>query len=345
MSERRLLAALAALALVAATALALACSSGGAGDALPELDRVALVRGQALSVRTASGEERELLRIDNNRPPLSFPVWSPDGTRIAVVLSSPPRADTSADWGDDIYTLAAGGGKPELLWKHRRAGEQVQGFAWTADGKALLVGYGLTVIENGKFAGRVQQLQRIELASGQATVIAQDARVPSISADGTRIAYLKDGGQGRYGLAVANADGSAERAVPLPPDLVPVQFPRIAPDGASIVFAAPSPPAKAQPVPGGWREALAALLPLWPRRAQAHGVPQDLWRVSLPDGPVVRLTGLSEDEPRPAWIDGGRRIVMIATGGLYELNADGSGLRRVADGAFGGQIDAWSARR
>src|SRR5687767_1819094 len=108
-----------------------AVSSGqGAGEG-----RLALVRDQRLLARSDSGDERLLLRTPPNTFP-TFPVWTPDGKRIAYVQSSIFTGQPNADWGGDIYVVEATGGEPKLVLKHDQPGAQVQGLAWTPDGNS-----------------------------------------------------------------------------------------------------------------------------------------------------------------------------------------------------------------
>jgi hypothetical protein len=56
-----------------------------------------------------------------------------------------------------------------------------------------------------------------------------------------------------------------------------------------------------------------------------------------------RLTHLAEDEPYAAWSADSRTLLFVGAGGLYTLNADGSNLKKLGDGATHGQL-AWLER-
>lgn len=330
----------------------LACSGGGgtkvfttssgsdraqAGGARQD-GRLALVRDQRLLVRVGNGDERMVFRTPPNTFP-AFPVWSPDGKRIAFVQSVLFFGQPNSDWGGDIYLIDAGGGDPQLLLKHDQPGATIQGLAWTPDGAALLFGYQLTLIKDGKFEGQTQRLERLEIATGNRTRVIDDAILPSLTRDGTRLAYMKQDSMGIGGLFVSAADGSdAKQVLELGAKYVGILGPRIAPDGSAIAFAGVVVPGRGS-VPQQREGPRAVLHWLLPRTASAHGLPMDVWTVNAVDGAVTQLTNIKEDEPYPAWSPDGRTITVFATGGLYQMNADGSNLKKVGEGAFGGQAD------
>jgi Tol biopolymer transport system component len=325
----RWLAAGAALAPFAAAALVRAQA--------PAAERLALVRSHRLLVRSTEGQERTVLETPDETF-LAYPVWSPDGSRIAHVQSTFSTVDPEGDWGDDVYAAPVAGGGPQLLFKHDRRGVQIQGLAWTPDGRGLLMGYQVTLLQDGRFAGRIERIERLEVATGERATVVENALFPSLSRDGTRIGYLTQDNRGKVSLWVAAADGADARQVSeLAEHFLFVLSPRIAPDGASIAIAAVALQAAAdRPI---WRGRPAGSGASAPARNGTHGFPMDIWSVRVADGAVSRLTNIGEDEPYPAWSPDGATMTIMATGGLYELNTDGTNLRRIGAGEFGGQID------
>jgi Tol biopolymer transport system component len=332
------------LSLALATALA-ACSRGGSSSASNTAAQFAtasaasepasvngpivLVRDQRLLIRARDGTERLLLRTPPNTFP-SFPVWSPDGTRVAYVQATLFTGQPGADWGSDIYVAEVSSGEPRLVWKHAQAGEQVQGLAWTPDGKALLLGYLHTRIEGGKYLGQTQRIERLEIEGGRRSVLVEGGTFPSLTRDGARMAYLTQDASGQGALWVAGADGSGAVAlVSLGPEMPAILGPRVAPDGSAVAFAAPSPRAA---VPRPSSAAKAGL-------HAAHGLPMEVWRVDVASRALTRLTNFKEDEPYPAWTSDGTMLIALGAGGLYEIRPDGSQVRRIGEGSFGGQAD------
>lgn len=361
------------LLIVALAALAGACSGGdgekGAGSTRPDAatpaagafpagtaagavatrpgvpiagGRLVLAREQGLLIRNARGDEQRLLRTPSSTFP-TFPMWSPDGERIAYVQATVFTGQPNADWGGDIYVVAAGGGEPKLVWKHDQPGAQVQGLTWTPDGAALLLGYQLTLIKDNKYQGQVQRIERLDLTGGSRKTVVEGAFFPTLSRDGARLAYMTQDDTGKGGLWIAAADGSgAKQLLELGPKYLAILYPRIAPDGSAIAFAGvvgqAAEPGRAPGAGGGLRAALRALLP---RPAAAHGLPMDVWTVKTADGAVTRLTNLNEDEPYPAWLPDGAQLTVLATGGLYEIHLDGGvHVQKIGPGSFGGQVDA-----
>ena len=353
MSARARLARAALVAAAIATLVAAACGgeSGAGDDARPTTvavvgERIALVRDQRLLVRAPDGAERLLFRPEASNVYPAFPAWSPDGARVAFVQSR-FAVTADGDWGDDVYVIDAAGGEPRLAWSHALRGQQVQGLTWTVDGNALLVGMSTPeTAANGTVVAFRSSIERIDLAAGSSTRLVDGAVEPSLSRDGTRLVYLVPDTSGATrvpGLWIAAGDGSDARALPLPDNLNPPFAPRISPDATSIAFAAPTSRAfSARPDAAG--RGLASVLPFAPRRAEArgaggHGVPMEVWRVDIADATFTPLTSFGEDDPRSAWEPDGAALIVIGAGGLYRVASDGSGVERIDEGAFAGQLD------
>jgi Tol biopolymer transport system component len=304
-------------------------AAAGPGDAaLP----IILARDQRLLLRGDDGKERALIQTPPNTFP-QFPVWSPDGKQIAYSQATIFTGSPGADWGGDIYVAEAAGGPPRQVWKHDQPGAQVQGLAWSPDGKSLTFGYWLTIIKDGKFGGQVQRLDRLDIATGAVTSLnVKDAVFPSLNRDGSRMAYMTQTIEGTGGLWVSAADGSdAKQVLSLGTTFTAILYPRISPDGSVIAFGAVASQAGEPGRPPGGSGLNAAPV--------AHGLPMDVWRVTVSDSVSQRLTKLNEDEPYPVWSCDGKSLTILATGGLYTVNADGTGLKNIGQGAFGGQID------
>ena len=73
--------------------------------------------------------------------------------------------------------------------------------------------------------------------------------------------------------------------------------------------------------------------------AEAHGALAGLWVVRVDGTGLRRLTTLREDSPMAVFSPDGVRIVLLAGGGMYMLNADGSDLRTIDPTGDHGGLD------
>ncbi len=323
-----------------------AACSGSAGRPSDSLARLAapaatrplaLVRDRRLLVRDGSGAERELMQTPDSAF-AAFPAWSPDGAQIVYVLTTPFPGRPDTDWGSDVYLIAPGG-SPRLVWEHDQPGAVVQGLAWMPGGSTLLIGYELTrYTADLTYQGRTQRIERLALADGTRTPLIDGALYPSVARDGSLLAYQTRDASGQGGIWIAAADGGGARMLVETGPRFLAMFPRIAPDGRAIVFAGASARAAEPATPAGGMRTLRGLFR--PRAAAAHGPVLDLWRVTVADGTIHRLAALAEDEPYPAWSRDGSSVAVLATGGLYQIEIDGSAPRKIAPGAFGGHVDS-----
>jgi Tol biopolymer transport system component len=309
----------------------------------PPTERLLLLEGPALVLQERGGERSELARIDLASGVAAFPAWSPDGASIAFVRRTFFSGDPEADWGDDVFVLPADGGEARLVRAHTEKGEQVFGLAWMPDSERLLLGRVDVGLRNGiPYGIEGTAIVELDLETGAERAIIEDGYDPSVSADGARIAFTRLGEiLGESSVVVADLDGSNATTVASTNSFEVLRLPRIAPDGGSVVFTAAVPFefSSNRPSDRPGPDWLAALLgPLWPRPAAAHGVPMDLWLADVDTGAVERLTAIGEDDPYPAWSADGETIVFIGTNGTYEVEADGSGLIRIGEGRFDGQL-------
>ena len=287
-----------------------------------------LVRGGTLVLTGgASGGERVLVTMPGGGE-AGHPAVSPDGGRVAFTYRSGTYGVT--DWGADLHVLdLPREGQPpapaRLLLKHARPGDMVEGLSWSPDGRSLVLAYQEARYDGDVYQGTRPRLERLDLVTGGRSVVVENAREPSWSPRGERIAYVRvDPRTGSQTIWTASPDGSGAEQLTGPGEYTNLQSPRYSPDGSSLVFAAVPGSASGSGAtrPGGW------LSYLRPPVAEAHGVPWDLWMWREGEAPR-QITRLGEDQPHAAWSPRGDSIALITDVALYTVSPTGEGVRRV----------------
>lgn len=337
------------VAVLALVASAGACGNGGNDESAraptaqpltaPVEHGLLLVRDLQLLLRDMStGVEYEIKRRPTADTYYAFPRWKPDGSQIAYVIAA-QVGGAGQNVGSDVAVSNVDGSNERIVFTHEKPGTTVEGIDWSPDGQTLY----LTIIEpeirDGRFTGSTMRLDRLEVASGARTTIAQGAAYPTVARDGSRIAYLiYSGGDRPAGLWTARPDGSDARLiVPLGESIVGFRAPRFSPDSGHLAF-------------GGVEAADSNLMasticgsgsrwPWQPRIASAHGPPVDLWIVAADGTGLRKLEDLNEDDPSVAWSPDGSSIAAIGTCGLFVRSLNGDRAEKVAPGALLSQMD------
>jgi WD40-like Beta Propeller Repeat len=331
---------------VAATLAALAwLISCGAPAAAPARDGppFVMVRGSSLVRGDGEGqfEPQALIEVAGGLP--AHPIISPDGRQIALVGLFPPPPGSGLRLPiSKLLLISADGGGERVLW------EPPQGLigcvAWSGDGRTLYAGIdGLRAapLELGGY--RLQEIVRIDVATGDVLSLFEEAFDPAISRDGGRMAYMRTGDGSSeerppvLALEVSTLDGREVRQIVDGGQFVNMAWPRFSPDGQQIIFAGSGGPQ----VEGQGGRGLLALLDA--PAAEAHGLRWDLWAVQIDGSGLRRLAALNEDEPVAAFSPDGSEIVVMGAGGVYRMRADGSGLRKLGGAGDHGGLD-WVGR-
>ncbi len=296
-----------------------------------------ITRERSLALRDLQGGKERTLYTAPAGAFVTFPAWAPDGRRFAFAVQTPFSGAPGADWGSDLYLAEQPGASPRRIWRHAAPGDDVDSLQWTPDGAALLFAEArLSFNAAGDVQGQSFDLMRLELAGGAPQPLVRNASDADLCADGSRLVYVAfdPATNARGALMLADGAGGNPRMIVAPrPETQSFMYPRLAPDCRHVVFAAANATGARGPAPpsaGGHG-----------RLTLAHGSPWEIWTVNLDGSGLTRLTHFAEDEPFPQWSADGRRLLVLGTNALYELNADGSGLRQLATpGVNHGQI-AW----
>jgi Tol biopolymer transport system component len=141
-------------------------------------------------------------------------VWSPDGSRLALLIGYTPGTS-------EIWIVPADAGEPRRLVTGAPDREIFRSMAWSPDGSAIAY-WGTTVevlAPDGSTLTPEGDFVRVASLDGGPAPVELDglAGIRDVvwSPDGGRIAYVRDGE-----IVVASADGSASRTLP-PVRLVP----------------------------------------------------------------------------------------------------------------------------
>ena len=162
----------------------------------------------------------------------------------------------------------------------------------------------------------------MEAAGTDTTILThgpQESRVPSISPDGSQIAFQRASTGGNDDIFVMNADGSELRRLVGGP--LDESTPDWSPDGTMIVFA---------------RGRFS------PSDADAGTPDTELWTVTVGSGVEQQLTDDGFNDIEPAWAPDGQRIAYFHVGDLYTIRTDGSGAKPITQAEGGAWSPSWS---
>jgi Tol biopolymer transport system component len=301
-----------------------------------------VTRQYSLSELSLDGNKEHQLIGAAQDTTLVDPAVSPDGTRIAytTVLTPAVVPGQNTDLGSDIYIANADGSSPVLTVQHGIRSEQIQSPAWLPDGSGLL--FTVQRFENRKI---VSTVQKIVLSTGERTDAIQDAYQPTISRDGSHIAFMRLAPDYTQSVWVANAGGSNERLLAgEAQQLVSFQSPRFSPDGKYIYTGGAGVGSSMQTAPSAEMAVASAGAGGAAPRVARDGLPEDIWRIDVTTGELTRIVQLQLDSPSLSWSADGRRLFVFGNLGLYAIDPANPTANRIADGDFHGQAD-WLAAK
>lgn len=283
--------------------------------------RVVLPRLNELVVLdVGSRQERTLFQYGMSESVTSA-AWSPDGSTVAFGYYHRRQGDATSS--GEIYLIGADGSNMRPLAERARAGDVLDSPVWAPDGQTLY--FSAAGLSQGR---PFQRLERLVLASGERSMLLDNAQWPALSQDGRLLAFIREE-RGSPGLWVMELPAGQPRSLVPAGRFLLLAGPRFSPDGQQIAVAI-SDPGVASRLDGG---PFGLLLP---RRAYAHGDPWDIWTVPLGGGDPKRLTYVNADEPYPLWVPDGTHVGWWAINGLWIVPSGGGDPLQIADkGGYG----------
>jgi len=348
-------------AIVACALLASACDGGGggataSGGATSSLGgSLIMTRPEGLfELNIKSGEAKLLVPIDAAGAFMLDPAVSPDASKVAYILQPPPTiVEGRYDSGADIWVADRDGSNARAIFTHEEANQLVRYPRWLDEQTIFAV---IQIIEeDGGVAQTVYSLQRIDVATGERTIVRRDVLAFDISPDGKRIVYAALAPSTGETLQAIDIDGTGHpvEVVGVSAKLAPFNSPAYAPAGGVVAFAAAdqtlAPPkgellVSRAPVPGAVTAPDAAAAPAGARAAALDGLPEDIWTVSAGGGTPQMVADLKEDLPSLTWGGDGDYIFVLGANALYQVNMENGAVERIGEGVFHGQI-AWAPGR
>jgi Tol biopolymer transport system component len=255
---------------------------------------------------------------------------SPDGKQI-LISYAPPWTRPDQVIYPSLYLLPIdGSGDPQPVFKNINPNEAFFNPTWAADGKSIFASHFTPETGDQNNSG-TYTVVRVSL-NGEVQTLLKDAEWPSLSADGTKMAYLSAfGGSTVNELYLADSSGANPAALLKPRAYPAVDDHFFSPDGKSIIFSAVN--QAPQPTASFFDRIFGVQI------VSAHAIPSDWYRVPLAGGNPLRLTNLNDTGMYACISPDDKHIAFISQSGLYVMNPDGTGITQLSDMVATGTLD------
>ena len=312
---------------------------GASGPPATASGTMLIVKGDNIFSMDAATKQDEQLTHESNSNFANNAVFSPDGTLIAYTHHVAPQGN---EWGGaELHVMNADGSGDKTLVPAKDKGERAETPSWTPDGKSIYFAHDVPIIDqSNRYSGDTLSVDKVDLASGDRQVVVKDAIFPSVGKTGILSWVIYNTSDSSFKLMVGGLDGSQGRQLLTQKDFQAVYSPELSPDGKSIVFAGSG--RTNSKVASLGTTIAAALNPLVPGTAEAHGLPWDPWIIGIDGSGLKRLASIGSDEMALAWSPDGQELAFSNLSSTYLMRADGSGLTRLLPRGDPGALD-WKA--
>ncbi len=264
--------------------------------------------------------------------------WSPDGQRLIYAQFWHRPNERSS--GADLYIANADGSDAHPFEERDAPSTVLETPQWMSSGRVYYT------IRRVTDQGREVQTIVRQTEGGQPETVVDNGYDPSVSPDETTILYMRPTRAGQQLLK--KTIGSADDGCELISDQVfqYLSLPRISPDGKLVALGGSGPP-NMMPSGCGGNPPTGAAAPtppaldlgalLQPETAYAHGLPADVYTLSLDGSGLKRVADIKDDDPTVAWSADGTRLAIFGVGGLFVSDLSGGSPQKIVDqGGYGG---------
>ncbi|MFN2519459.1 MAG: TolB family protein [Candidatus Limnocylindria bacterium] len=242
-----------------------------------------------------------------------------DPGRSALAFSLTQQPSKTKGFGSDLFLVNLDGTGLRQVLEHDGDNVFYDSPRFDPTGNLLYFHRRAAVITGGQYKGNDDTIERLDLRTGERTVVIRDAADLDLSPDGRTIVYVHIVNSQGDGLWRADVDGANARPFLHGKDtFYYLQTPRFSPKGDTVAFCA-----------AGHNAAIttgtyAARGPRALAKNAHLGIPSEIFVAPL-DGAALRSVGQSGDDVVPAWSPDGTQIAYVGTGAFFVLSlADGT---------------------
>ncbi|MGI9149085.1 MAG: TolB family protein [Chloroflexota bacterium] len=254
----------------------------------------------------------------------------PDASHVVVAVGA--AFTGGGPRGADLVNLDVNSGDSSPLFERADPHESLNSPAWWPDHATLL-------FERQDLAGRPvgapgqevprypSRIERVMSDGSGRGILVPDGRQPSAAPDGTRLVFARTTNQGASLLIWTQADGSVQTLVP-EGRFADAAYPQFSPRNDQIAFVAPQSGINGGPDREVQPLALDALFSgvFGPDVAYAHGIPWDPWIINADGSGLRRVAETDGDEPSVAWSPDQTQLFVYGGTGSFVVDAASGGL-------------------